>query len=117
MSDMMFIQGLKLHAKIGTHVWEQQIKQLIIVDAELTFDFTQACKSDELQDTLDYSVLCEKITKFVEEYSFNLIEALADALARFILQEFKVEHITLRLAKPAARPHLQAAGVVLKRSV
>lgn len=117
MSDVMFIQGLKLHAQIGTHAWEKQIKQLIIFDAELTFDLARAAKSDQLEDTLDYSILCKKITEFLEEYSFNLIEALADALAKFILREFKITHITLRVAKPAAQPHLQAAGVVVKRGM
>jgi len=115
MSDVLFIHGLRLHTQIGTHTWEQQIKQLIITDIDLTLDLSPASKSDNIEDALDYSVLCRKITKFVEDYSFNLLEALADALAKFILQEFKVEHITLRLTKPAALPHLQAAGVVIKR--
>ena len=115
MSDMMFIHGLRFHTQIGTHTWEQQIKQLIIADIDLTLDLSRASKSDKLEDTLDYALLCKKITKFVEDYNFNLLEALADALAKFILQEFKVEHITLKLTKPVALPHLQAAGVIIKR--
>ena len=115
MSDVMFIHGFRFHTQIGTHPWEQQIKQLIIADIDLTMDLSRASKSDKLEDTLDYSVLCGKINKFVEEYSFKLLEALADALVQFIFQEFKVEDITLRLTKPAALPHLQAAGVLIKR--
>ena len=72
------ISNLSLETTIGWNTWEQQQKQNIIINITFDFDQTAAVESDELNDTVDYRALKNRIRREVESTSFKLLEKLAD---------------------------------------
>ena len=51
------------------------------------FDRINGCDSDNLEDTADYAVLCDKAKEIVGCDSGNLIEHLAQMIADMVLKE------------------------------
>ena len=82
---------------------EEQLKgQLFIVDVTLWLDLGKASSTDNLQETVHYGELYEKIKYIVEQKRFNLIEALAKNIIEIVLKEAKVTRALVRVKKPQA---------------
>ncbi|NTV06380.1 MAG: dihydroneopterin aldolase [Chlorobiaceae bacterium] len=70
------------------------------VDAELTFDFTEAAQNDEITKTIDYGAVYKKIREALTLRKYFLIEAVAYEIAHDLLNEFPVlEHVAIRVRK------------------
>ena len=98
--DSLHIKGLSVATRIGVFTWEQQISQRLSIDISIPADFSD-CK-DELANTIDYDKLCQHVTAYVETNAFNLIETVADKVARLIKEEFKLQQLTVSVSKPHA---------------
>ncbi|MBE1514815.1 2-amino-4-hydroxy-6-hydroxymethyldihydropteridine diphosphokinase [Nesterenkonia halotolerans] len=86
LSDTIRLTGLTATGHHGVFDFEKREGQPFRVDAELTLDFRAAGRSDELQDTVSYVEIAELIEAAITGEPFDLIEALADHLAREILR-------------------------------
>ena len=81
-------------------------------------DLQPAGLEDDLARTLDYSRVYETVRTIVESTSFNLIEALAEAIAHELLSDFPaLEEVVLRVRKPQVQlgGPLAHAGVQIRR--
>ena len=82
---------------------EEQLKgQTFIVDVVLWLDLEKAGNTDDLQETVHYGELYEKIKYIAEQKRFDLIEALAKNIADTILDEKGVTKTLVRVKKPQA---------------
>ena len=113
--DTIFINELKVETKLGVPAWERMVAQTIILDIEIDYDLSKACKSDAIADTIDYGAVVNRIRETLAENSFQLAEALAEHICQLILKEFKAENVKVKVAKPAILPGLKALGVVIER--
>jgi 7,8-dihydroneopterin aldolase/epimerase/oxygenase len=110
--DTIFISELKVKTKLGVPAWERMVAQTIILDIEIGYDLTKACKSDSIADTIDYGAVVARIHDTLKEHSFQLVEALAEHVCQLI---FKAESVKIKVAKPAILPGLKALGVMIER--
>ena len=55
--------------------------------------------ADNIDQTVNYSVVAEKTKSFVRDQSVNLIETLADQLAAYLLKTFPIQKVTVELRK------------------
>lgn len=113
--DIIYLHGLKIDTVIGMFPWERNIKQQILIDLDLAVDLTKVVVSDHIADTLDYDALAKRLTEFVGNSRFHLIEALAEQIAALIMAEFQVKWLKLRLTKPGAIPNASEVGVLIER--
>ena len=82
---------------------ENILGQKFFVSAALYVDARQAGKSDELDKSVNYALVCDTIVNFMKENTFKLIEAAAEKLAEKILLDFdKVKGVKLEIRKPWA---------------
>ena len=100
---------------IGVFDWEQQIRQDLILDIDLRTDTARVAVSDTLKDAVDYKAISQRVVEFVEGSRYQLVESLAEAVARIIREEFSVEWVRVRVAKPFAVRTAQEVGVVIER--
>ncbi|MGO1072377.1 dihydroneopterin aldolase [Lysobacter sp. CA199] len=114
--DHVFIEGLEIEALIGIYDWERSIRQPLVFDLEMAFDNRVPAASDAIGDTLDYAAVCERISQFVGQSGFGLVETLAERVAAMVLDEFKVSRVRLKLSKPGAIRNARAVGVCIERS-
>ncbi len=115
MSDIVFIEDLRIETVIGIYDWERKIRQVVALDLEMAFDNRKPAASDRIEDTLDYKAVSKRLIAFVEAAHFELVETLAERCAEIVLNEFKVAWLRLKLAKPGAVRGAKSVGVVIER--
>lgn len=106
-----------MDAIIGIHDWEKQKKQPLFFDLKLYFDCRKAAKSDDIKDALDYFEVCQKVTAFVANSRFELIEALAESVCQLVFKHFKCDKIKLTVLKPEAIADAESVGISITRKV
>lgn len=114
--DQIFIHGLKLKTTIGVHEWEKRLKRTLIFDLDMAVDTRAAAADDDLTKTLNYSAVNKAINALVSDSQFELIESLAERVARLLLEDFGVEWCRVRINKPFAIKGVPEVGVVIERS-
>ncbi|MBA3876997.1 MAG: dihydroneopterin aldolase [Anaerolinea sp.] len=118
MPDRILLDGMVFQARHGVFDHEKITDQRFEVDAELLLDLQPAGLEDDLERTLDYGRVYETVRAIVESTTFNLIEALAEALAHELLADFPaVEEVVVRIRKPEVQlgGPLAFAGVQIRR--
>jgi dihydroneopterin aldolase len=83
----------------GVSAAEKETGRRFEVDCELSVDLARAGKSDELEDTIDYAAVYDRVADLVQNRSFALLEGLATGIAREILDTFPVIEVTIRVRK------------------
>ena len=114
--DTIFISELKVQTKLGVPEWERMTAQTIILDIEIGYDLTKACRSDVIANTIDYGAVVGRIRETLSEHSFQLVEALAEHICQLILQEFGALNVKVKVAKPAILAGLKSLGVIVERA-
>lgn len=115
--DIIFLRGLHIETLIGIYDWEREIKQTIILDAEMAADVRKAAASDHIADTLDYKAVSKRIINFVENSEFYLVETLAERLAGLLIEEFAIPWLRLTLNKKGAIRGASDVGIIIERGV
>jgi dihydroneopterin aldolase len=113
--DTVFIEDLRIETVIGIYDWERKIRQVVALDLEMAFDNRKPAVSDRIEDTLNYKAVSKRLTAFVEESSFQLVETLAERCAEIVRDEFGVSWLRLKLSKPGAVRGSRAVGVTIER--
>jgi 7,8-dihydroneopterin aldolase/epimerase/oxygenase len=112
--DKLFISGLELWMKVGCTPEERAFPQLILMDVELETPLRAAGQKDDMQRTVDYAEVINRLKIHIESESYRLLESVAEDAAGLILKRFKVRRVTVRLRKRAL-PALQNFGVEITR--
>jgi dihydroneopterin aldolase len=117
MSDRIILEAMLLHGTHGVYEEEQRRQQPFEVDVELVLNLQPAGLSDDLEQTIDYSRVYATCRQIVESTRFNLVEALAEAIAHELLAEFPADEVLVRIRKPEVQlgGSLRAAGVEIRR--
>jgi dihydroneopterin aldolase len=112
--NRVYIKGLRAESVIGVYEWERHIRQPLVLDLEMASDIVAAASTDQIGDALDYAEIANRVIALVEASEFQLIETLADAVARMIMRDFGVSWLRLRLGKPGAVDAADDVGVILE---
>jgi dihydroneopterin aldolase len=118
MTDRIVLAGMAFQARHGVNDWEKVQAQRFEVDVELIVDVQRAGMSDDIEQTVDYAAAYQVIGQIVESTTFNLIEALAEAIAHELLGEHPlVQEVVVRVRKPEVKLDgpLAYAGVEIHR--
>ena len=114
--DKIILTDLRIDAVIGIWDWEKRNPQTITIDLEMLTDIKKASQSDSIKDALDYKAVSKRVKKFIQESQFNLIETLAEKVAKIILEEFDVQWLKLRISKPFAIRDSRNVSVSIERT-
>ena len=118
MSDRIVLAGMVFQARHGVLEWEKSTAQRFEIDVELVLDVQPAGLDDDLTKTVDYRNVYRVVRQIVESTTYNLIEALAEAIAHEILAEQAlVDEVVVRVRKPEVRLDgpLDYTGVEIRR--
>lgn len=114
--DKIFLKELTTETVIGIFDWEREVKQTIAIDLEMSADIRRAARTDSIKDTLNYKAVAKRLLAFIQESRYQLVETLAEEIARLVLTEFPVEWVKVTLHKPGAIRHSRDVGVMIERS-
>jgi len=109
------LTGLHVFGYHGVEEEEQRLGQLFLYDIELEVGSRGA--SDRIEDALDYRLVALAVRE-VSERRFNLLEALAAAVADTLFERFEPERVIVRVRKPQVKPAgmtVEYAAVTVER--
>lgn len=103
MLDEMILSGLKVYAWHGVYEEEREKGQNFIINARIFYDTVSVAETDSVEDTIDYAKVSLYINEYMRVHQFNLIETVANKLARKLLIKFPlIQSIELEVVKPEA---------------
>ena len=101
--DEIHIENLQIFANHGVFPEENKLGQKFLVSAVLYTDARAAGRTDDLTLSTDYGAVSQFMTRFLQEHTYQLIEAAAEHLARAVLETYPmVCGISLEVKKPWA---------------
>ena len=100
--DKVIIKEAQFMCNIGVSKEERAKKQNIVVDVELFLNLEKASSTDDIKHTINYSEIHSLMKDIAEEKEYKLIEALAENIAKEILNKFSVKKVRVRIKKPEA---------------
>jgi dihydroneopterin aldolase len=115
MIDKILIQELELEASIGVFEWEKKIKQRLVFDLELFCDFSKASLTDDIDDAINYALVCAEIETLISSKHYQLLEFLAAQLCHHLFDCFEISAIQLTIYKPEAVAKTKNVGVSVFR--
>lgn len=114
--DKVLIRELRIEAIIGIFPWEREVRQTLLIDMDIGADLQQAALSGDLDKTINYAAVCERVTALAEEGKYELIESLAEQIAKVVLTEFAAETIKVTAFKLDVMTQVAKVGVSIERS-
>ena len=114
--DKIFLRELEIDTVIGIWEWERRITQKVSIDLEMAADARAASNADNIDDTLNYRDVAKRLIEFVGGSQFELVESLAEAVARVIVEEFHVSWTRVSVAKPGAIEGSRTVGITIERT-
>ncbi len=113
--DIIFLRELKVETLIGVYEWEKRVPQALQLDLEIGLPSSRAGQSDDLADALDYAEIAAHLQQVLTTRHFGLIEALAEHIARILLDDFKAPWVKVSVAKLNAIRNCRQVGVSIER--
>ena len=101
--DQIRIEELEVYAHHGVYPEENEKGQHFYVNATLYTNTHPAGLADDLNLSTNYGEVCQFITEFMQQHTFQLIETVAERTAYEVLQYFPlVQGLDLEIRKPEA---------------
>ncbi|MBO8136993.1 MAG: dihydroneopterin aldolase [Desulfotomaculum sp.] len=100
--DKIIMKNLIFYGYHGVLPEEQVLGQEFVVDLELFLNLKPAGETDDLDTSVNYLNVYKLVHEIVTLKKYNLLEALAEKIAREILDNYPVEQINVRVKKPNA---------------
>jgi dihydroneopterin aldolase len=95
------LYGLEIEGRHGVGEEERASPQRFLYD--LWLEVGDAATRDDLADTVDYREVVAAVRELSDGRQFQLLEAMAAAVAELLLERFPVECVRVRVRKPAVR--------------
>ena len=94
------LRGLSLYTHHGVTEAEQEVGQRLEFDLNLDVPDCDAVLTDRLEDTLDYSEVCDIVALAATERSYRTLERLCHVVGERLMERFGCESVRVRVAKP-----------------
>ncbi len=114
MADRISIVGITAVGHHGVFDYEKANGQEFIVDVDLELSVVDAAQLDDLAMTVDYGVVAQQVHECITGPSVDLIETLAENIAKACLTHKRVSAVDVAVHKPSAPIPVPFTDVVLR---
>ena len=110
------LAGIRLHGHHGVNPEERRDGQTFLFDVWLEVPGTMGA-TDRIEDTIDYREVATLVREISDGRAYQLLEALAAALADALVDRFPVDAARVRVRKPEVRldPPVEHSAVTVER--
>ncbi len=113
--DIVYIKQLKIETVIGIFDWEREIKQQVCLDIDMAVDISAAAAGEDIESTVSYKTVSDRLIEFVGKSEFLLVETMAEEIASLLKKEFSLPWMRIRVGKPTAIQDASEVGVLIER--
>lgn len=97
------LKRMKLYGYTGCLPEEKKNGQYFVIDVDMMMRSIPGALTDDLEGTVNYAEVFEKVKRIVSESRFNLIEHLAFEIGRALISEYDlVNEVSVLVRKPDA---------------
>jgi len=94
---------------------ERATPQTVVFDVQLYCNTRPAADSQNIQHTIDYATVADRIVAYAAAAQDYLVETLAQNICAQILEDSRIKAVRLRVSKPEALVNANAVGVEIYR--
>jgi dihydroneopterin aldolase len=94
------IRGLSIYTHHGVSEAEREIGQRLEIDLSFDVPDCDAVLTDRLEDTIDYSEVCDIVALGATDRSYKTLERLCHVIGERLMERFPCESVRVRAAKP-----------------
>lgn len=116
MPDQIQISDLLLRTIIGINDEEREKRQDVLINLTMQVDLREAGRSDDISDAVNYRTITKEIIDLIENSQFQLVEKMADEVAKICLKDERVQQTIVRIEKPGALRFARSVGVTVERT-
>ncbi|MCM3218075.1 dihydroneopterin aldolase [Niallia taxi] len=116
--DKIALNKMEFYGYHGVFQEETKLGQRFIIDLEVEADLQQAGTTDNLEYSINYGQLYFDVKEIVEGEPLKLIEAVAEAIAKKMLNSYnRIQSVMVRVIKPdpPIPGHYQSVSVEILR--
>ena len=113
--DKIHIRDLMLRCIVGINDWEREKKQDVLINVIIYADLRTPCRTDRIEDTVDYKTIKQEVVDMVESSSYMLVERLAEEIASICLKHPLVQRVKILVDKTGALRYARSVGVEIMR--
>ena len=115
--DTILLEGIQIPAALGVTAAERRMRRPVTLDLEVVRPLDTAGRSDNIRHTIHYKRIFEVVEDVAGNQEHKLVEALAQRIAKAVLEKFDADAITITVRKPTPIGGvLQHAGVRVRRT-
>jgi dihydroneopterin aldolase len=107
------VRGLRVYAHHGVRDFERQRGQPFVIDVWLHPRRSKAGQTDDLDDAVNYSAVCDRVAELAAGGPYQLLERLGAAIADDLAGRYPVAGVRVRIAKPHAPVRHDVAEVAV----
>lgn len=113
--DFIFIEEMRVEAHVGIFPRERAAPQTL--ELNLTFGVPDAAAAnDDIDDTIRYDDVINRIRAELGERHFNLLETLGEYVISLMLEEFGAPWVKISIAKIGIMKGVRRVGVQIERA-
>ena len=94
------VSGLSLYTHMGVSEAEREIGQRLLIDLRLDVGACDATVTDRIEDTVDYSDVCQVVNLVAQQRTYRTLERLCAAIADRLLESYEAEAVWIKASKP-----------------
>ena len=100
--DTVILNGIRLNASVGTLSWERQVQQPVEVDVDAEVDTSALLQTGDLRNGVDFLAVIASVRGVVESGHIDLVEVMADRIARAVLDDTPAIRVRVQVRKYSA---------------
>lgn len=94
------LRGISIYTHHGVSDAEQEVGQRLEFDLSFDVPDCDAVLTDRIDDTIDYSEVCDIVVLAATERSYRTLERLAQVVGERLLERYGCESVRVRASKP-----------------
>ncbi len=94
------LRGLSIYTHHGVTEAEQEVGQRLEFDVSFDVPDCDAVLTDRIEDTIDYSQVCDIVALAATERSYRTLERLAQVVGERLMERYGCEAVRVRASKP-----------------
>ncbi len=94
------LRGISIYTHHGVSDAEQEVGQRLEFDLSFDVPDCDAVLTDRIEDTVDYSEVCDLVALAATERSYRTLERLAQVVGSRLIERYGCESVRVRASKP-----------------
>jgi 7,8-dihydroneopterin aldolase/epimerase/oxygenase len=94
------LRGISIYTHHGVSDAEQEVGQRLEFDLSFDVPDCDAILTDRIEDTVDYSEVCDIVALAATERSYRTLERLAQVIGQRLIERYGCNSVRVRAAKP-----------------